>query len=80
MVHVLDFLEEGLNHLAGKAESPLYRCGYKGGSAGSFARCTQSLYRLVPYERANVASYQHLIQIASCSFNEVALWLGGVTK
>lgn len=35
-------------------------------------------YGWVPYGQANVASYQHLIQIASCSFNEVAIQLGGV--
>lgn len=42
------------------------------------AQCTEYLYRWVPYGRANVASYQHLIQIASCSFNEVAFQLGGL--
>lgn len=42
------------------------------------AQCTQYLYGWVPYGRANVASYQRLIQIASCSFNEVAFQLGGM--
>lgn len=42
------------------------------------AQCTQYHYGWVPYGQANVASYQHLIQIASCSFNEVALQLEGV--
>lgn len=41
------------------------------------AQCTRYHYGWVPYGRANVASYQHLIQIASCSFNEVAIQLGG---
>lgn len=42
------------------------------------AQCTRYHYGWVPYGQANVASYQHLIQIASCSFNEVAIQLGGV--
>lgn len=41
-------------------------------------RCTRYHYGWVPYGRANVAPYQHLIQIASCSFNEVSIQLGGV--
>lgn len=44
----------------------------------SLAQCMQYHYGWVPYGQANVASYQHLIQIASCSFNEVALQLRGV--
>lgn len=40
------------------------------------AQCVQYHYGWVPYGRANVASYQNLIQIASCSFNVVAIQLG----
>lgn len=40
------------------------------------AQCVQYHYGWVPYGQANVASYQNLIQIASCSFNVVAIQLG----
>lgn len=64
--------------LAGKTELPLNRC-YKTGSAlrGWLDADGGSLW-MAPLWASYCGFVSYLIQIASCSFNEVAIQLGGV--